>query len=163
MEPEKWLIDRNQRADLVTFRIPSVILGLANVYPHYPVQWPTEQVREREVVIYGGYPGRLRQEMTVTIESPFQTLASAVTSVSSDKMGLFLDLPNLHWPSHDGEQINAAMGGLSGGGVYRVIEGQPLDRVELVGVIYEHSETFELMFARHAKFITARGEIKFDD
>jgi len=133
------------------------------VYPHYPVQWPTEQVREREVVMYGGYPGRLRQEKEVTVESPFQTLASAVTSVSPDKMGLFLDLPNLHWPFHDGEQINAALGGMSGGGVYRVVEGQPVDRVELVGFIYEHSEAFDLMFARHAKFITADGAIKFDE
>ncbi len=52
---------------------------------------------------------------------------------------------------------------MSGGGVYRLIEGQPLDRVELVGFIYEHSETFDLMLARHAEFIAADGEIKFDD
>ncbi len=110
VEPEKWLIDRNRRADLATFSIPNVILGLANVYPHYPVRWPTEPVREREVVIYGGYPGRLREAKEITVESPFQTLASAVTSVSYDKMGLFLDLHNLHWPFHEGEQINAALG-----------------------------------------------------
>ncbi len=77
-DPEEWLIDRNRNADLATFRIPDVTLGLANLYPHYPVQWPTEPVREREVVIYGGYPGSLREEQEVAVESPFQTLASAV-------------------------------------------------------------------------------------
>ena len=29
--------------------------------------------------MYGGYPGSLREEKAVTLESPFQTLASAVT------------------------------------------------------------------------------------
>jgi hypothetical protein len=62
-------------------------------------------------------------------------------SAGTDKMALHLDLPNLHWPFHEGERINAALGGMSGGGVYRVIEGTPLDRIELVGFIYEYSET----------------------
>jgi hypothetical protein len=77
-------------------------------------------------------------------------------------MSLYLDLPNLHWPFHEGEQINARLGGMSGGGVYRVIEANPIDRVELVGFIYEHSETFDLMFARHAGFIATNGAIEFD-
>jgi hypothetical protein len=37
-----------------------------------------------------------------------------------------------------------------------------VDRVELVGFIYEHSATFDLMFARHAHFIAAGGSIQFD-
>ena len=163
VEPEKWLIDRSRKADLATFQVPEVILALANLYPHYPLQWPTEAVREREVVIYGGYPGSLREEKATTLESPFQTIASAVTSASRDQMGLYLDLVNLRWPFHDGEKINSRLGGMSGGGVYRVVEARPVDRIELVGFIYEHSETFDLMFARHAKFIAADGSIHFDE
>jgi hypothetical protein len=162
VEPEKWLIDRNAKADLATFQIPAVILAPANLHPHYPVSWPTEPVREREVVIYGGYPGALREEKAATLVSGFQTLASAVTSVSPDKMGLYLDLEHLHWPFHEGEKINARLGGMSGGGVYRVIEAKPVDRIELVGFIYEHSESFDLMFARHAHFVSADGSIRFD-
>src|SRR6266404_616368 len=33
VEPDKWLIDRNPRADLATFHIPDVILGMSNLYP----------------------------------------------------------------------------------------------------------------------------------
>jgi hypothetical protein len=163
VEPERWLIDRNQKADLATFQIPEVILGPANLYPHHPLKWPSDQVREREVVIYGGYPGSLREEKAATLESPFQTLASSVTSVSPGQMGLYLDLANLHWPFHEGEMINARLGGMSGGGVYRVIEAKPVDRIELTGFIYEHSESFELMFARHARFVAADGGIAFDE
>lgn len=162
VEPEKWLIDRHSKADLATFRIPDVILALASLHPHHPVRWPTEAVHEREVVIYGGYPGALREERTATVESPFQTIASAVTSASQSQMGLYLDLENLHWPFHEGEKINARLGGMSGGGVYRMIEAKPVDRIELVGFIYEHSESFDLMFARHARFVAADGSIQFD-
>jgi hypothetical protein len=161
-EPEKWLIDRSRRADLATFEIPNVILGLANLHPHYPVQWPTEQAREREVVIYGGYPGSLREEKGEVIETPFETLASAITSVSTLQLGLHIAMANLHWPFHEGEQINAALGGMSGGGVYRVVAG-PVERIELIGIIYEHSEQFDLMFARHARFIDKDGAIHFDN
>jgi hypothetical protein len=35
-------------------------------------------------------------------------------------------------------------------------------QIELRGFIYEHSETFDLMFARHAHFIAADGSIQFD-
>lgn len=159
--PEKWLIDRSRKADLATFEIPDVILGLANLHPHYPVQWPTEQAREREVVVYGGYPGSLREEKEAVIETPFETLASAVTSVSPLQMGLHIDMANIHWPFHEGEKINAVLGGMSGGGVYRVIE-KPIERVELIGFIYEHSQQLDLMFARHARFITQDGLISFD-
>jgi hypothetical protein len=161
-DPDSWLIDRNQKADLATFQIPDVLLGLANLHPTYPAQWPTEQAREREAVIYGGYPGSLREEKGPTIETPFETLASAVATVSERHMGLQLDMASLHWPFHGGEKINAALGGLSGGGVYRVIEN-PVEHVELIGFIYEHNETFDLIFARHAKFIGADGTIQFDE
>ena len=41
--------------------------------------------------------------------------------------------------------------------------GEAADRIELVGFIYEHSETFDLMFARHARFVAADGKIHFDE
>jgi hypothetical protein len=161
-EPEKWLIDRNRKADLATFQIPDVILGLANLHPHYPVLWPTEQAREREVVIYGGYPGSLREEKGPVLETPFETLASTVTSVSPEQLSLQIDMTNLHWPFHEGEKINAALGGMSGGGVYRIID-KPIERIELVGFIYEHSEQLDLMFARHSRFIAEDGAIHFHE
>jgi hypothetical protein len=73
IEPEKWLIDRSTRADLATLEIPEVILVLANLYPHHQVKWPVGTVTEGEAVIYGGYPGQLREEMETTLQSlPFR-------------------------------------------------------------------------------------------
>ena len=161
-DPEKWLIDRNQRADLATFEIPDVVLGLAKLYPHQPLHWPTEQVGIGDVVMCGGYPGSLREEREGEIESPFETLSLAVTSSFTLHFGLQLDIANVHWPFHEGEQINARLGGMSGGGVYRVV-ADPIERVELVGFIYEYSEQFDLMFARHARFVAQDGTIHFEE
>jgi hypothetical protein len=43
---------------------------------------------------------------------------------------------------------------MSGGAVFRSIE-EGLTRLEFVGTVYEHGETFELVFARSASVIRA--------
>src|SRR5262249_19836557 len=150
---EKHLIARDKTADLATFDIPDVLLGLANIYPHHPPDWPTQPLKEREAVILGGFPGSLREEKETVLETGFQVLALAVSAVSPDKVILHLDMPGVHWPFHLGEQMNANLGGMSGGGVYRIIEKDPIDRVELVGIIYEYNEALDVLFARPADFI----------
>jgi hypothetical protein len=41
---------------------------------------------------------------------------------------------------------------MSGGPVFRLIE-TGLTRLEFVGIVYEHGETFELVFARSASVV----------
>jgi len=159
VEPEKYLIDRNPTLDLATFELPTVLLAPSRISVHTPLAWPPRRIEDREVVLYGGYPGVLREEKQTTAELPFQSYVSAVTNASDDNIGLHLDLPNLHWPFHVGESLNAELGGMSGGPVFRIIEAKPIDRVELAGFIYEYSPSFELVFARHAFHVSAGGEI----
>ena len=56
------------------------------------------------------------------------------------------------------EAINGRLGGMSGGRVFRPIE-ERLNRLEYVGVVYEHGETFELVFARSVDVIQADGTL----
>jgi hypothetical protein len=68
----------------------------------------------------------------------------------------------MHWPGHEGEQINDQFHGQSGGPVYRVIDanreaGQIVDRLEFVGIIY--NRVMELVLARPAGLINADGNI----
>src|SRR5258708_5571205 len=64
VEPDRWLISRDGRLDLATFEIPEVLMAPAGYAVHHPVSWPTRPVKEREVVLFGGYPGILREEKT---------------------------------------------------------------------------------------------------
>ena len=160
VQPEKYLIDRNRGLDLATFEVPGVLMAPSGISVHYPLKWPPERIKDREVVLFGGFPGALREEQETKAEHPFQSFVSAVNSVSTENIGLHLDLPNLHWPFHEGDTFNADLGGASGGPVFRIIEAPPIDRLELVGFIYEYSTAFELMFARHAHHIDSDGSIK---
>jgi len=159
IEPENRVIDRNESLDLATFDISEVFTGAAGASVHYPVKWPTDPIREREVVLFGGFPGTLREEKTVTADFPFQTFATGVTAVSPDNIKLHLDMPNIHWPFHEREVFNPELGGASGGPVFRVVEGRPIDRLEIVGFIYEYSMTLDVMFARHASSLALDGQI----
>lgn len=159
IDPETYLIDRSEDLDLATFNVPSVLVSAAKASVHYPSQWPTEAVREREVVLLGGYPGILRKPKDTNADFPFQSFATAVVAASPTNITLHLDLPNVHWPLHEGEQINPELGGQSGGPVFRVIEGAPIDRLELVGFIYEFSVSLNVMLARHASAVDADGRI----
>jgi hypothetical protein len=160
VEPEKYLIDRDGSRDLATFEVPQVLLAPSGVSVHHPLRWPPERIRGREVVLFGGYPGVLREEKETKAEHSFQSYVSAVTNSSTENIGLRLDLPNLHWPLHEGESFNSDLGGASGGPVFRIVEARPIDRVELAGFIYEYSPAFELMFTRHADYVTPEGRIK---
>ncbi len=159
IEPEKYLIQHDEKLDLATFDLSEVFIGATGGSIHYPVNWPTQPLLEGNAVLYGGYPGNLREEKLATAEIPFQSFISSTTAVSAGNITLHLDMPNLHWPFHENEQFNPELGGLSGGPVFRVIDAPPIDRLELVGFIYEYSSNLDVMFARPASHITQNGQI----
>jgi hypothetical protein len=69
----------------------------------------------------------------------------------------------LYWPGHEGEQINTSFGGISGGPVYRVIDanretGEPLDRLELVGII-DRQIMGDLILAKPARYNRPDGTL----
>lgn len=157
--PETYLIARDEKLDLATFEFPEVLVAPANVSVHHPPKWPIDPLKVGEFVLAGGYPGILREAKATVAELPFQSLGSKVTSVTEENIALQFDPSDIHWPLHPGESLNMILGGMSGGPIFRLIEGPPVDRLELVGFIYEHSEEYGLMFARHAAHIQADGKI----
>lgn len=161
--PEEYLIDRDTALDLATFDFPELLIAPAGAIAHYPVTWPTPLVQKREVVLLGGYPGNLREEKVTIAEIPFQTFALPVTDVLPDHMILHLDLPNVHWPFHEEQAINDRFYGASGGPVFRCIEAAPIDRLELVGFIFEYSESFDIVRATHASKVASDGRIVRSD
>jgi hypothetical protein len=68
-------------------------------------------------------------------------LVTRVNDANEDRISLDPNIPQLHWPGHEDEQINDEFHGQSGGPVYRVIDanlerGEPVDRLEFVGIIF---------------------------
>jgi hypothetical protein len=77
--PETRLIDQSAHLDIATLDIPAVFvdasLGSRRNY-HYPVNWPPERAEKSQVVIYGGFPGVLREVVTSRIKTSFLSLGS---------------------------------------------------------------------------------------
>jgi hypothetical protein len=151
IKPQTRLIDRNKDLDLATFDVPAIFVSSSTrtLVHHKPAGWPPPQVRSGDLVLYGGYPGEL------IIWRP--------SDITDTNIVLHVDFPNLFWPGHEEEAINEKLGGISGGPVFRVVEqlDGPEKRVyyELVGVVYEIHESWEVVRARHIRHVLADGTL----
>jgi hypothetical protein len=110
-----------------------VSASFRNVYYHNALRWPPNPIQAREVALHGGYPQVLRNPRTKEVDFPFQWFATRVNDANNERISLHPDVPNTHWPGHEGEEINDRFHGQSGGPVYRVIDANPDSfRVECV-------------------------------
>ena len=165
-DPERHYIDSSpeDELDLATFEVSEVFVNSSfGHYHHNAIKWPPQPVRQGEAVMYGGYPQILRKPRTREVDFYRQYFISRVTDVD-DKRGLILDPQpeNMYWPAHEGEPINMKWEGHSGGPVYRVIDakldGELVDRVEVVGFIYQ--TIMDVMLCRPSSFINPDGTIR---
>lgn len=167
--PEQRLIDRNAKLDLAALDVPKLFLdsNLAGKKHNRPPGWPPTRLKAGELVIYGGYPGALKEPKTGEIVWPFQSFTWWVSEVTDSNIVLHVDFPNLLWPGHEEEKFNENLGGISGGPVFRVVEtADPATKkiakvhFELVGIIYEFSAMVDSAFARHIDNVLADGTLR---
>jgi hypothetical protein len=107
------------------------------------------------VVVYGGYPGVLREEKGAIAELPFQWIAGRVGDVSDQNAVLEPQFETSEWL---GSETNSDPGGWSGGPVFRYVEENLIARLEIVGFIYEFPWG-QAVLARHADFVAADGSL----
>ena len=159
VEPERYLVAANEILDLVTFRLPDILIVGTRVTVHNATKWPPDKLVQSDLVIFGGYPGQRRAEKPNSLETDFVTFISRVTQSSDDHASVYLNIPESHWPSGETMGERPDLGGASGGPVFR-FRTEPLEILEFAGVIYESSQEFELVRARHASHISAVGLIE---
>ena len=163
--PDKHFVERNQDLDLATFDVPPIFVSSHSrslVY-HTPASWPPAPLSQGELVIYGGYPGALREVSPGKADFAFQSFIWRVTDITDANIVMHVDFPNLFWPNHEEQRMNENVGGVSGGPVFRIIEQlqTPEKRVylELVGIVYEYHESLQVMRARHIRHVLADGSL----
>jgi len=86
--------------DIATFDIPEVFVGASGRNPkthHHAVQWPPTRAQKFDVVMYGGFPGVLREEKGHVAELPFQWVAGRVNDVSEQNIVLEPDFQTMRW------------------------------------------------------------------
>lgn len=146
-----WLIARHPVLDLATFHLSDVFLSqvdFANPVAAATVTtWPPKPPSEDDPVLYGGYPGSYREQNNGSITVGFAWFAGKVQSVSQNNIGMVLDIANSVATSPERIRPDADLGGWSGGSVFRVVEENLLERLELTAIIYEYSNIYEIALA----------------
>lgn len=166
LNPLNQLIAEHQGFDLATISLSSSqlkrLLAQEGIGSRVikPAQWPPQPVTEDNCVMLGGFPGALR-ELDNFDELSFGTFSAAGISVASSYDDYFTcQFERDYWvrslrgnsklPNHLQD-----LGGMSGGPVF-VDRGH---HFEFVGVIYEFSPAFDIMFCRPASLIQPDGSI----
>ena len=155
--PERRVIDASERWDIATFDLPDVFVGASirnRKSYHHAVRWAPHRAQKSDDVMYGGYPGALREGKGSIAEPPFQWVSGRVSEVSDDAITLEPDFEKMQW---QWLETNDKPGGWSGGPVFRV-DDEPIARLELIGIIY--LSLGQSVLARHADAVEADGTLR---
>lgn len=164
VEPLKKLIDESKALDLATINLNGENLEkIANGEEigacfFRPVRWPPNEIKEGDFVAFGGFPGRWRQQPVrgEIVFASFSIGACRVASVMEDH--IVCQFEREYWVSsmntRPGEELRD-LGGLSGAPVFILRDLY----WELIGIVYEFSPEFDLMYARPTKFLKEDGTI----
>lgn len=157
IRPESRLIDRSNRWDLATFDVPEVFVAASKNQKshHTPPKWPPSPPDAGAALLYGGFPGKLREERGVVAELPFQWVASRAIDVTDQNIALEPNFETMNW---QGQDANDDPGGWSGGPVFRYVEDGLIAYAELVGFIYEFPFSVSVL-ARHAGVVLPDGTL----
>jgi hypothetical protein len=156
LDPSR-LIARHPTMDLATFRLSDVILAPAGGDPATVSTWPPKPPTEGDVVMYGGYPAMYRQELSGNVDFMFACFAGKVASASDSHVGMVLEIERSESISPSRIPPNADLGGWSGGPVFRVVDSNGIERLELAAIIYEYSAPSEIAFAHPLSSLAPDG------
>jgi hypothetical protein len=160
IRPERRVIDRNSKHDLVTFDLPELAGGDRTYRPPVGTSWPAKRLVEGNWTLHGGYPAKLRATTETTAEFDFESIFAQVHQVTPRNVIMEVDYADMFWPdAPEGREVNTDPAGKSGGPVYWVDETQEMTYLTLVGFIIEYHENYSTMLARHADLIRPDGSI----
>lgn len=148
----KRLISEHPTMDIATFELSDVLMGQVSILSDASIgagivhqgasvsSWPIPSPGENDPVMYGGYPGAYRAKLeNGNVNFGFFWFATKVQSVSEKNIGMVIDPTNSISVGKVKLDTGADLGGWSGGPVFRIVEHERIERLELCGIIYEYS------------------------
>ena len=159
VELEKYLVSGDRDLDMAVFELSPVLLGATGAIVHSTRRWPPANLQASDLVIVAGYPGERRRERPTTVQHDFLSFIGRVSQSSDDHASVYLNLSESHWPQGVKIEAQLDLGGMSGGPAYRLVT-EPIETIEMVGLVYEANKAYELVFTRHLSFVAANGELR---
>lgn len=168
LDPLAQLVDEDEAFDIVVIRLSEaqaseVTQGSGNFGTFFvePPAWPPAAVVEGSFIAFGGFPGELRRALSFK-ELSFGAFASGGSRVTSARdTYLVCQFDRENWVMQKFEPEPANIRGMSGGPAFALRRSPEAGIIsyEFVGVIYEFSEDYELLYIRLAKVLTFDGRI----
>jgi hypothetical protein len=162
--PLERIIDESRDWDLVSINLNDIhieepVQGLEIETSFFvPHRWPPNQLNEGDFVVFGGFPGKWRQHPSWD-EITFDSFSSGACPIASVRQEYFVCqfereywVESFNYHGREGMQLDDIRG-LSGGPVF--IHRNLI--FEFVGIIYEFSSEFDLMYARPAQLMREDG------
>jgi len=163
-DPVSQTISESERFDLATIAFTKKQaekitsdgeIGSCFFEPH---SWPPEKVKKGDFIAFGGFPAVWRQQLSAK-EFLFDTFSSGASPISAVRDDYFVcQFERENWikpfDPYKKDELHD-LGGLSGAPVF-IQRGLPW---EFVGIVYEFSSGYDLMYIRPSKLITSDGSI----
>lgn len=165
LEPLGQLVAEDTKLDLATIRLTDGQVRALNSEGEIgscvfrPVSWPPASIKEGDFIAFGGFPGSLRERLSFD-ELGFYSWSSGachMESVTDDRISCVFERE--YWVRSFGQKHHMELrdlGGMSGGPV-SIHRGLHWD---FVGLIYEFSKEFDIMFFRPAALLCPDGSIQ---
>jgi hypothetical protein len=138
------LIAESLDLDLATYDISPVLLSIVGLEtPHEAASvtsWPISAPDETDALVLGGYPDVFHYRTEGNSAFGFAWVAGSINGKPGRNITLSMDLESATTLGNDYIRPRTPLGGISGGPVYQVVDGRGIERLELVGIIYETDE-----------------------
>ena len=168
LNPLEYLIDESPELDLATIdlseiNIKEISLGKEIGTSFFrPETWPPDGVNEGDFISFGGFPGKWKEQVS-SGDLMLDSFSSGATEISSINDEYFIcQFEREYWVESldikDGKDLHE-LGGLSGGPVFLIRDNNGITYYEFVGIIYQFSTDYDLLYIRKAKFINKDGSI----
>ncbi len=154
-------IARHPQLDLATFRLSEVFTSTAGD-KHCPISaeiWPPPSPRIGEKALFSGYPGIYRKERKEPYEFDvtFTHFGVSVQNINGPEFGMNLGISEAESLTGDRLPPGVDLGGISGGGVFRVIEDGLIARLQILGIVIGGWAPYELVLAHPLTSINDDG------
>ena len=161
------IIDTSRNHDLATIDLTEIEIrkpspnDFVGGYYYFPKLWPPDIIRNGTIVSFVGFPGVLREPIR-TGSLSFTTFGIACVKVESvSEYKFMIQFEREYWVRKFGDALEDSLrklGGLSGSPVFTERKSAGgIHYFELVGVVCEFSESFDLMYAGNLNCIKNDG------
>jgi hypothetical protein len=158
LDPNRLIVEHPEK-DLATYELSDVLLGNVGILidgkaqpnKHQPATvttWPPKPPKEGAPVLYGGYPGCERAPLNDgNVTFGFFWVANKVGNASDRNISMVMNLEESISVGQRRLEQGVGLGGWSGGPLFRLVDENLIEHLELSAIIYEYSANTGIVFA----------------